>query len=522
MAGQLIHQRRRQMIRRLIQHQHVRACRQAHRQLQPPLLTLRHPPDRRPHRLPIQQAHRIRRRPHLTGRARQRADAGRRRLSVPLRRLLGQQPHDRTLTDEDRAGRRIDQPGQHRQQRRLPGPVRADEQQPVPALEPRRRRRIQAPRHRHVGGLQQERALTDLRVGRPQRQRGLRHGDPVLLQFLDPPVERLHDAGRPHRPLMFAAALAGSPTSAQPAPRLVAGTGQFVKFGQLPRMLLFPGFAFAPPPLDPSVVTAGVHAGRAIAARVEVDELGRHVAQQRPVVADHREATRPLLQGAGQVGECGGIEVVGRFVEKQQVSAGTEREGEAHPVPLPHGQRRQDALTVRRRAQPFEGDVDAPFRVPRVQPGRGIEGAGEGIVGAGFASRHRDRRGIEVLQCGEGFAVGVGDDRADRSFVGGVEVLLDDGDGARAVDDPGIRGQPTGEDVEQGSFSAAVLADDGELRARGHRQGDAVEYSSAASGDGDVVQSDVGRRSGGGTSRIPVAGSSVGVRGVHFVLSARP
>ena len=134
-----IHQRRRQMIRQLIQHQ-TPGVPPAHRQLQPPLLTLRHPPDgvRTPPD-PAGLSHTATAPPLDT------PVMCRRGPPSPSRPTPspGTQPHDLSLADGDQPVAGSINPASTAR-RRLPGPVRADDQQPV-ALEPRRRRRIQAP-----------------------------------------------------------------------------------------------------------------------------------------------------------------------------------------------------------------------------------------------------------------------------------------------------------------------------------------------------------------------------------------
>lgn len=109
----------------------------------------------------------------------------------------------------------------------------------------------------------------------------------MTLQVHDAAVESLYHPGSARGPLVLARSLVGSPTALRQAGACVGGgAGQFLMPGDLGGMVLLPGGPFSLPPFDPALVTARVGARKAIAGRVEVQEAGRHVAQQGAVVAD--------------------------------------------------------------------------------------------------------------------------------------------------------------------------------------------------------------------------------------------
>lgn len=129
-----------------------------------------------------------------------------------------------------------------------------------------------------------------------------------------------------------------------------------------------------------------------------------HVAQERAVMADDRHPADALTQPSCQEAQRLGVEMIGGFVEEQQIGTGTEGDREAHTVSPAYRQRRQRARTVGARGQGLERDVDAPLGIPRVEAGREVERIGVGVLGSRGAGREIRGRPIELLQSGQRIA----------------------------------------------------------------------------------------------------------------------
>ena len=70
-----------------------------------------------------------------------------------------------------------------------------------------------------------------------------------------------------------------------------------------------------------------------------------------------------ILQGPLQPGHRFGVEMVGGFVEKEEVRLGQEQPAEGHPAALPAGQRRHVGV-ARGEPEGIHGDLEGPFEVP--------------------------------------------------------------------------------------------------------------------------------------------------------------
>src|SRR4051812_201 len=97
--------------------------------------------------------------------------------------------------------------------------------------------------------------------------------------------------------------------------------------------------AFEPEPLAGLVVSA-----------LPREQMSRHLVEEPPVVADDDRATWELLQRVFERTERLDVEVVGRLVEKQHVSARLQRQSQVEPVALATGEHARRLLLVR----PFE------------------------------------------------------------------------------------------------------------------------------------------------------------------------
>ena len=189
--------------------------------------------------------------------------------------------------------------------------------------------------------------------------------------------------------------------------------------------------------------------------------------------------------------------MVRRLVEQQDVGARAEDDGQTHSVALADREAREAPRPVRARGESCQCGVDAPLTVPCVEAGRQVEGLREGFVCSGFVSRHRLAGGVERVQCGLLLAQGLIDEITDCAVVFGVERLFEQGDGTCSPQHSLIGRKRTGEDMQQGRLSAAVLADDGQPRTGGDRQVEAGEDLAVAAHDVNVLGADVCGRSCG-------------------------
>src|ERR1035437_78377 len=84
-----------------------------------------------------------------------------------------------------------------------------------------------------------------------------------------------------------------------------------------------------------------------LAVALEGEDVGRDTVQEPAVVADDHDASRERLQSGLERSQRVHVEVVGGFVEEQDVAARLEQLGEVNPVPLSAGQRAHELLLVR-------------------------------------------------------------------------------------------------------------------------------------------------------------------------------
>ena len=120
--------------------------------------------------------------------------------------------------------------------------------------------------------------------------------------------------------------------------------------------------------------------------------------------------------------------MVRRLVEKQDVGARAEDDGQTHSVSLADREAGEAPRSVRARGESCQCSVDATLAVPGVEAGRQVEGLGEGFVCSGLVPRHCLAGGVESGQRGLLLAQGLIDEIADRAVVVGVERLLEQGD----------------------------------------------------------------------------------------------
>ena len=238
----------------------------------------------------------------------------------------------------------------------------------------------------------------------------------------------------------------------------------------------------AEPAAVPHGHAAPVLPRRGAAARVEVDERGRDLVEERPVVAREDDRPAPAAQLGAQRLHRGIVEVVGRLVEHERVRP-TQQEGherDAAALTSRDGTERRRERDARH-AETVEQGIPARVQAPQLRPLGGSERRGVLVRSRGPRTEVA-RRGLECAL-----------DRAQR----GDGVLEDGRDRlARIVDDllgevADPRGSlhatvvgliDPGEDAQQGRLARAVLADQAEPRARRCDEIDAVEDEASVEG----------------------------------------
>jgi len=105
--------------------------------------------------------------------------------------------------------------------------------------------------------------------------------------------------------------------------------------------------------------------GYAVTA-VELQDPARHVVEEVPVVGDRDDRALILLEVVLQPGHGLGVQVVGRFVEEQDVGFLEEEPAQGHPALLAAGEHLHRHVRSRA-AQGIHGHVEARLDVPRIQ-----------------------------------------------------------------------------------------------------------------------------------------------------------
>jgi hypothetical protein len=180
------------------------------------------------------------------------------------------------------------------------------------------------------------------------------------------------------------------------------------------------------------------------------------------------------------------VEVVGRFVEEQEVVVCSEEAGETDPVALPDRHGGEPAAAVGDRAEFLQCDVDAPVCVPRVERRDVVERCG--VLDVSACSALGECAGGRVETAHRCTAVGQldVDEIADRPASLDGHLLFGDAETADARDLPGVGSEPAGEYVEQRRLAASVLSDDAEPGAGGDGDRDVGEHLTAAAFDADT------------------------------------
>src|SRR5829696_4080117 len=189
------------------------------------------------------------------------------------------------------------------------------------------------------------------------------------------------------------------------------------------------------------------------------EDVRRHAVEEPAVVADHHGAARKLLQSTLEAAQRLDVEVVGRLVEEQQVTALLQGQGEVEAVPLPTGQDTGRLLLVRS-LEPERGDVRA--------------------------RRHLDVADLDVVEP-------VGDDVPQGLLrVDATAVLLDVGelDGLADLDLAVVRLLLADQHLEQRGLAGAVGADDADDAVARQRERQVVDQDAVTEALGQILRLD--------------------------------
>ncbi len=222
------------------------------------------------------------------------------------------------------------------------------------------------------------------------------------------------------------------------------------------------------------------------AATVQVQGMGGHVVQELAVVRDQQQRARVLQQPLFQPEHRVQIQVVGRFVEQQQVAGHHQRARKVQsraPAAGEGGDRTR--MGVGREAQAMQQLAGARFGVVGAHLGHLLVRIGHRFpVFAcgrfGFLAQHRSHFGVAFqheLQRGIG---------QRRSFLGHAG----DADLARQVDVALVRLQLALHGREQAGLAGPVAADHAHAVARMQGQVDVGQQQPLAAAQGEVTKGD--------------------------------
>ena len=224
--------------------------------------------------------------------------------------------------------------------------------------------------------------------------------------------------------------------------------------------------------------------GNALAA-IELEDPRRDVVEEVAIVGDDQDRARIVAQMAFQPRHALGVEMVGRFVEQQQVGLVEQQLAQSDAAALAARQL-GDVGVVRRAAQRVHRLVDLAVEIPEprgldlvLQRGH-LVGGFLGVVHRQFVVAIEDR----LL---------LGDAEHDVLAHGqrGVELrLLFEIADAGAFGDPGLAGvflvDPR-HDLQQGRFTGAVDAEHADLGVRIERQMDVIQHLAGRIGLGQTL-----------------------------------
>ena len=310
------------------------------------------------------------------------------------------------------------------------------------------------------------------RILQPHQGRGQRPGRGGEHERGDPLLHRQGDGlqlGQALQPGLGLGGLGG--LGAEPvdeglqmrALRLLLGPGRLQQAG-----LLRPG-------LLEGVIAAGIEL-QLLLAQVQDEVDG--IVQQFPVVADDDRRVRILLQPRLEPQGTFQVEIVGGFVQEQQVRLGKQGRGERHPHPPAAGEFRHGPGEV----GGGKAETGQDFR----RPGRGAVRVDldQPVVDLPQPLR---RGGVQLCRQGRALDIG-GEDGVEEGHVRGRMLLVHRGHAGVAgqVDVPAARRQLPLDQLEQGRLARAVAPHQPDLGTGGRAGAGLVEEPAAPGIEGQV------------------------------------
>ncbi len=230
--------------------------------------------------------------------------------------------------------------------------------------------------------------------------------------------------------------------------------------------------------LEPGRVIA--FPGNALAA-IELEDPPRHIVKEIAVVGDEHNRSLILLQVPLEPRDAFGVEVIGRFVEEQEVGP-LEQDFAQGDAPALATRECGDLGVARRQPHRIHGDLNAPVEVPPL-PGL------DGVLHTGLLFQERihligigtfSKLSVDFVEPRElGPHAGDGDLDIAAHVEGGVEHRLlrqvassDAARGPCRADEVRVN---AGHDPQERALARAVAADDADLVRRIERQPDVLE-----------------------------------------------
>ena len=334
-----------------------------------------------------------------------------------------------TRRDGERAGVGRELAGQHAQQRRLPGPVRAAQQQAPARGEPDRRvgRLGHATAYGDSGGVEQDRVARVRCIGRGERQR-LRRSRPALApDLVDAALEQPNRTPRSALASVLGRALAGLPVARS---RGASGTQPLREHALGVETRGMPSAPLAQRPRARLAVggKASTEQGAAGAeCRVEVEDRCRDRVEQPAIVRHEHNDPRKLHQPPHKPVQRAVVEVVARLIQQQAAGRVSQCAGEPQAVALADREAGKRLSGVEVRIESVQRRLESPLGVPRAKPlgvrERGCVALAGALCARGEARGSDAERGQRVARRSQRLCPHRSDRRPGRR----VHLLLDEG-----------------------------------------------------------------------------------------------
>ena len=217
-------------------------------------------------------------------------------------------------------------------------------------------------------------------------------------------------------------------------------------------------------------------------AAIEFQDPTGHVVEEVPVVSHRDDGAVVLAEESFQPRDGLGVQVVGGFVEQQQIGAGEEQATQRDPAPFPTGEH-VDRGVAGREAQRVHRDVDGALEVPGV--GRfdlflELRLLGSELVVVGVGVGPTGEHGVVAFEQGGGLADPI--HHIAQHVLAGIQLglLMEHADGETGRE-PRLAGEAVvlpSHDAQEARLSGAVRAEHADFGAWVERQVDVLEHLS--------------------------------------------